>query len=162
ISGEEEADYIFRAVRSTVDLQGSTAVCVDIGGGSAELIVGTADEIFFTTSEPLGSLRLSQRFALTDRPAPEAVEACRGHALVRHEILRALRVDPLLACPVAIREGIVESRVAALGAGKRPGRGSLRRHSVNSMAERTDCDMRHGRHVARLAARIFEQAKTLH
>ncbi len=249
ISGEEEADYIFRAVRSTVDLQGSTAVCIDIGGGSAEVVVGTAAEIFYTASEPLGSLRLSQRFELTDRPSDASIEACReyvaeraarfrkrvrrlgvdmaigtsgtvltlasicnrsgdgdaaanalkridaarlgeviaqlaamtaserserfgidgkraatiiGGAIALDEILRALKIESLLACPVAIREGIIESRVAVLGASTRPGRGSLRRHSVHVFAERTDCDMRHGRHVSRLAGRIFDQTPTLH
>src|SRR5437899_2116388 len=51
ISGEEEADYIYRAIRSAVDLDGSTALCVDVGGGSVEFIVGTASEIYFTASE---------------------------------------------------------------------------------------------------------------
>src|SRR5436190_6863658 len=46
ISGEEEADYIFRAVRSAVDIDGSTAICIDIGGGSAEVILGTDSEIY--------------------------------------------------------------------------------------------------------------------
>lgn len=62
ISGEDEADFIFRAVRNAVDFRGGTAFCIDIGGGSVELILGTADEIFFTASEPLGALRLSQNF----------------------------------------------------------------------------------------------------
>src|SRR5258706_10219071 len=88
ISGEEEADYIFRAVRSAVDIDGSTAVCIDIGGGSAELVVGTADEIFFTASEPLGSLRLSQRFELTGRPTEAALAACRKHVADRAARLR--------------------------------------------------------------------------
>lgn len=248
ISGEEEADYIFRAVRSAVDIDGSTAICIDIGGGSAELIVGTADEIYFTASEPLGSLRLSQRFELTDRPTDEALEACRkfaaeratrlrkrvrrlgldmaigtsgtiltlaaicnstaddgtasnalrplersrledvipllasmtaaerserfaidgkrattivGGAVALSEIFRALRVDSLLACPVAIREGIVESRLATLRVTTRGG-GSLRRRSVTELAERTDCDLRHARHVARLAVRLFDQTRELH
>src|SRR5207244_12189894 len=77
ISGEEEADYIFRAVRSAVDLDGSTALCIDVGGGSVELIVGTASEIYFTASEPLGALRLAQRFQLEAKPADTDVEACR-------------------------------------------------------------------------------------
>jgi exopolyphosphatase/guanosine-5'-triphosphate,3'-diphosphate pyrophosphatase len=70
ISGEEEADYIYRAVRSAVDFHGGTAVSIDIGGGSVELIVGTQDEVFFTASHPLGSLRMAQRF-------PDDVDACR-------------------------------------------------------------------------------------
>src|SRR3954464_2355015 len=79
ISGDEEADYIFRAVRCAVDIGSSTALCIDIGGGSAEVIVGTAEEIYFTASEPLGSLRLAQRFALDETPRPQNVEACRRY-----------------------------------------------------------------------------------
>jgi len=81
ISGEEEADYIYRAVRSAVELDaGSTLLCIDIGGGSVELVVGTAREIYFTASEPLGSLRLAQRFHLEETPRAQDVEACRLYA----------------------------------------------------------------------------------
>src|SRR4029077_18308626 len=58
ISGEEEADYIFRAVRSAVEVGLQTALCIDIGGGSVELIVGKAHETHFTRSEPPGAVRL--------------------------------------------------------------------------------------------------------
>src|SRR5688572_7244241 len=64
ISGEEEADYIYRAVRSAIDFHGGTALAVDIGGGSVELIVGTADQVFLTSSELLGALRMAQMFEL--------------------------------------------------------------------------------------------------
>ena len=55
ITGEEEADYIYRAVRSAVDFHGGTALCIDVGGGSVEMIVGTSSEVFFTRSEPAGA-----------------------------------------------------------------------------------------------------------
>ena len=42
ISGEEEADYIYRAVRSAVEFHGGTALSIDVGGGSVEMIVGTS------------------------------------------------------------------------------------------------------------------------
>lgn len=246
ISGEEEADYIFRAVRSAVDIGDSTAITIDIGGGSAEVIVGTESEIYFTASEPLGSLRLAQRFKLTDKPDDDDLAACRRYvadraarirkkvkrlgvdiaigtsgtilalasicsdgdgnatgsalkeldrqilaamiptlaamtakersekfgiddkraativagALALEAILSALSIPSLLACPVAIREGIIESRVAAMGAPRRAG--SLRRESVKALAERTDCDVRHAQHVARLATRIFDQTRAVH
>jgi exopolyphosphatase/guanosine-5'-triphosphate,3'-diphosphate pyrophosphatase len=80
ISGEEEADYIFRAVRAAVDLEGGTALCIDVGGGSVEFVIGTASEIYFTASEPLGSLRLAQQFQLQDVPTREAIDACRRFA----------------------------------------------------------------------------------
>jgi len=79
ISGEEEADLINRAVRSAVDFQGGTALAVDIGGGSVELIVGTREEVFLTASEPLGALRMSQMFLEEDPPAGRSIEECRQH-----------------------------------------------------------------------------------
>lgn len=245
ISGEEEADLIFRAVRSTVDIGIGTALVVDIGGGSVEFIVGTSSEIYLTASEPLGSLRLAQRFALDSRPFALSVEQCRKYvadhlsklrkrvrrlgvdmalgtsgtivtlanlcspggdatglalrrverdslsalipvlagmtarersekfaiddqrsttilagAVALDEIMRQLGLESMLACPVAMREGIVESRVSEL---VRTGKsGSLRRRSVLALATRTDCDMRHAAHVARLARRIFDQTRKLH
>jgi len=244
ISGEEEADYIFRAVRSVFDLDGSTALCLDIGGGSVEFIVGTASEIYFTASEPLGALRLAQRFRLEDKPAPSDIEACRrfttkhlkrlqkrirplgidvgigtsgtiqalanlagpdegsptsglraisrqsleeviraictvsakerverfaldekrarnivAGAIVLEETMKALDIASLLACPVAIREGIIESRLVETR--RKPER-SLRRSSAQALADRSAIDKRHAQHVARLALRIFDQTRDLH
>ncbi|HEX2832766.1 MAG TPA: Ppx/GppA phosphatase family protein [Thermoanaerobaculia bacterium] len=83
ISGEEEADYIYRAVRRAIDFHGGTALAIDIGGGSVELIVATADEVFLTGSEPLGALRMSQMFDL-DRAATTAmVDECRAYVRKR-------------------------------------------------------------------------------
>lgn len=94
ISGEEEADYIYRAVRAAVDFHGDTALSIDIGGGSVELIVGTSDEVFFTRSEPLGALRMAQRFALESEASKDAVAECR--ATVRKSLKKTLaRVDAL-------------------------------------------------------------------
>jgi exopolyphosphatase/guanosine-5'-triphosphate,3'-diphosphate pyrophosphatase len=247
ISGEEEADYIFRAVRSAVEVDAQTALCIDIGGGSVELIVGTADETYFTRSEPLGALRLAQRFGLIERPSARAMQQCRRHvedrigklrrrilrlgvdlcvgtsgtiqtlatmaspgettapahglrrlertaiaglipmlasmtaaeraarfaldapratsvlagAIALNVILEIFDIDELLACPLAMREGMLESRVAALEESDEGG-GSLRESSVLSLAQRTDCDLKHAMHVAKLASRIFDQTKALH
>lgn len=246
ISGEDEADYIYRAVRSAVEIGGSTALCVDVGGGSTEFIVGTDEEVFLTASEPLGSLRLSQQFSLIDRASPADIEACRRHvreragrvakqvrrigidlaigtsgtiqtlaaitsedaaagthglkplerdklsallpelaslttaeraqkfdidetraatlvggAVAIEEILALIEAPRLLACPVAMREGIIESRMRQLARTARSG-GPLRRRSVLTMAQRTECDSRHGSHVARLALRIFDQTTSIH
>ena len=79
ISGEEEADYIYRAVRSAMDFHGGTALVIDIGGGSVELIVGTSEEVFLTRSEPVGALRMSQMFELAGAATPAAVDECRAY-----------------------------------------------------------------------------------
>lgn len=83
ISGEEEGDLIFEAVRGAVDFGDSTGLCVDIGGGSVELIVGTRREIFFVTSLPVGVLRLTERFLLTDPPTAKEIRSCRKFARKR-------------------------------------------------------------------------------
>jgi exopolyphosphatase / guanosine-5'-triphosphate,3'-diphosphate pyrophosphatase len=79
ITGHEEADLIFRAVRSAVDFQGETALCIDIGGGSLELIAGSREEIHYATSEPLGALRLTEKFFENDPPTADEIRACRKH-----------------------------------------------------------------------------------
>ena len=42
ISGLEEARLIFAAVRSSVVIDPAPALCIDIGGGSVELMIGDA------------------------------------------------------------------------------------------------------------------------
>lgn len=83
ISGEEEADYIYRAVRSAIDFHGGTALVIDIGGGSVELIVGTSDEVYFTGTEPLGALRIAQMFDLDRAAGASMVDDCRAYVRKR-------------------------------------------------------------------------------
>jgi exopolyphosphatase/guanosine-5'-triphosphate,3'-diphosphate pyrophosphatase len=79
ISGEEEADYIYRAVRSAMDFHGGTALVIDIGGGSVELITGTTEEVFITASEPAGALRIAQMFELGGAATPAMIDDCRRY-----------------------------------------------------------------------------------
>jgi len=58
IGGEEEANLIFTAVKSKVDLKGKTALLVDIGGGSVEITLSQNAEILRSNSYPFGSVRL--------------------------------------------------------------------------------------------------------
>jgi len=83
ISGEEEADYIYRAVRSAIDFHGGTALAIDIGGGSVELIVGTSEEVYFTGSEPVGALRMAQMFGLQGAATPAMIDDCRKYVRKR-------------------------------------------------------------------------------
>jgi len=83
ISGEEEADYIYRAVRSAIDFAGGTALAIDIGGGSVELIVATGNEVFFTGSEPVGALRMAQMFDLDGAATPAMIGKCRKYVRKR-------------------------------------------------------------------------------
>lgn len=66
ISGKEEARLIHLAVSRHVDLGSEKALLIDIGGGSVELTVANATEIFYWTSAKLGFLRLQSRFVNSD------------------------------------------------------------------------------------------------
>jgi exopolyphosphatase/guanosine-5'-triphosphate,3'-diphosphate pyrophosphatase len=66
ISGEEEARLSFLAV--TKDLIGlkKSILVVDVGGGSTEFISGRGDQIIQWVSLPLGSVRFTEQFLISD------------------------------------------------------------------------------------------------
>lgn len=66
IRGDEEARLIYLGVRHRLDFRGRRALIADIGGGSVELIVADAKEIYFVASLKLGVLRLVQESVSTD------------------------------------------------------------------------------------------------
>ena len=70
ISGSEEARLIHRAAVYGVDVAGSAAVVIDIGGGSVELTLGRASRPQIAESLKLGVIRLTERFVRTDPILP--------------------------------------------------------------------------------------------
>lgn len=77
LAGLDEARASF--LGATRDLPAERTLVVDIGGGSTEIVVGTGDEIDWSVSLDIGSVRLTERF-LTGDPAPvNEVTACMEH-----------------------------------------------------------------------------------
>jgi exopolyphosphatase / guanosine-5'-triphosphate,3'-diphosphate pyrophosphatase len=66
ISGTEEARLIHLAAGYGVDIGGTTAVVVDIGGGSIEVTLGTATQLTQARSFKTGVIRLTERFVHSD------------------------------------------------------------------------------------------------
>ena len=66
ISGTEEARLIHLAAGYGVDIGASTAVVIDIGGGSVEVTLGTATELALGKSFKVGVIRLTERFVTSD------------------------------------------------------------------------------------------------
>jgi exopolyphosphatase/guanosine-5'-triphosphate,3'-diphosphate pyrophosphatase len=62
ISGTEEARLIHLAAVNAVDLGKRAAIVIDIGGGSTEITLGTADRLMLARSFKLGVIRLMERF----------------------------------------------------------------------------------------------------
>jgi exopolyphosphatase/guanosine-5'-triphosphate,3'-diphosphate pyrophosphatase len=66
ISGQEEARLIFAAVKAAVVIDPGPALCLDLGGGSLEVMVGDRSALGFVASVPLGVARLSAELVTGD------------------------------------------------------------------------------------------------
>src|SRR4030095_4249385 len=66
ISGTEEARLIHLAAGYGVDIGASTAVVVDIGGGSVEVTLGNATHLTVGKSFKVGVIRLTEAFVKSD------------------------------------------------------------------------------------------------
>jgi len=74
ISGDTEAQLSFSGALSRVQPQAEPVLVMDIGGGSTELIVGSAAGVVQSAvSLDIGSVRLTERFLKTNPPDPGAV-----------------------------------------------------------------------------------------
>jgi exopolyphosphatase/guanosine-5'-triphosphate,3'-diphosphate pyrophosphatase len=62
ISGDREAELIYKGVRQTLSFNSEKFLILDIGGGSNELIIADMNKIFWKKSYPLGIARLLEKF----------------------------------------------------------------------------------------------------
>jgi exopolyphosphatase/guanosine-5'-triphosphate,3'-diphosphate pyrophosphatase len=77
ISGEREAEWVFRGVTSDPALHGRELLILDVGGGSTEFIVGQHDHPSFRQSFPIGSVRLLEQLRPGDPPSLAELAGCR-------------------------------------------------------------------------------------
>jgi exopolyphosphatase/guanosine-5'-triphosphate,3'-diphosphate pyrophosphatase len=73
ISGDEEADFIYKGVNSAMDLGNEQSLIVDIGGGSVEFIIANQNEIFWKKSIEIGAQRLLEKFQKHDPILPSEI-----------------------------------------------------------------------------------------
>lgn len=83
VSGREEARLIYLGVVSGIHMNGDTALFIDIGGGSTELIVGDHAQYRYLDSLRLGALRLTALFFLPGEAGPVAPDR---YALIRRYV----------------------------------------------------------------------------
>src|SRR5438067_10067416 len=86
ISGLEEARLIHLGLTSTVRLNSSPVLMIDLGGGRCELTVSTRAHIRETVSLPLGAVRLTNDFLPHDPPRKSEMRQLRG--LIAREVGR--------------------------------------------------------------------------
>jgi exopolyphosphatase/guanosine-5'-triphosphate,3'-diphosphate pyrophosphatase len=93
ITGTEEAELSFRGAVGELDPAGAPFVVVDLGGGSTEVVVGTAAGVDASYSANIGCVRLTER-CLTSDP-PTADEIAEARAVVRDGLSAALDAVPV-------------------------------------------------------------------
>src|SRR5450432_2552747 len=70
IRGDEEARLIYLGARGSLDLGKRRVALFDLGGGSLEIVLADAQELYFTASLKLGVIRLAERCPCSDPPSP--------------------------------------------------------------------------------------------
>lgn len=75
ISGEQEAELIYRGVQAAMRIPESPQLVMDIGGGSVEFIIGTGDNILWRHSFEIGAQRLLDKFHQEDPIPSESLTA---------------------------------------------------------------------------------------
>jgi exopolyphosphatase/guanosine-5'-triphosphate,3'-diphosphate pyrophosphatase len=97
LSAEEEGRLAFAGVVSTFPAPPASIAVVDVGGGSTQLVFGTAaGPVWFRTLD-IGSLRLAQRHLVNDPPRSEELDALRASIEQAFEG----HASPLPRCAVA-------------------------------------------------------------
>src|SRR5215210_4500886 len=181
ISGQEEARLIFEAVKAAVVIDPGPALCLDLGGGSLEIMVGdrsglslaasvprSINQFTFTREEllPLHEEFLTRR--ASERASIPGLEAKRADIIATGStlLLTAMELfgfDRMTVSEWALREGIVLDVIPRHEEADWSGDpGAIRMSSVLQLARRCNWDEGHGRHTARLALDLFDQTIGLH
>src|SRR6202140_5222804 len=111
ISGLEEARLIHLGLVSTLRVNSSPVLMMDLGGGSCELTISSGGHIRNTVSLPLGAVRLTNDFLCHDPPRKSEMRQLRG--FISREIERtADRIKRARPKVVIATSGTAESLAA--------------------------------------------------
>lgn len=108
LSGEQEAELTFLAVRRWFGWDAGRILLMDIGGGSFEFAAGADEMPEVAASVPLGAGRMTVQFMPNDPPGEDAVAELRAHAEavlapVAERIMALPRPDHVIGSSKAIR-----------------------------------------------------------
>jgi len=112
ISGEEEAKLSYLAVAKDLKDPLRTVLVIDVGGGSTECILGKGEDMIRWISLPMGSVRFTEQFLLSD-PVKEE-EWVRMEKEIRQSLRNIPRSEPL---PLLVGVGGTATTLASVGLG---------------------------------------------
>jgi len=85
VSGEKEAELIFKGVLLALNEFKKPSVILDIGGGSNELILAENKEMRWKESQPTGMARVINQFNISDPILPEQILELKEYFLEAHK-----------------------------------------------------------------------------
>ncbi|MGM0531698.1 MAG: phosphatase [Bacteroidota bacterium] len=124
ITGDEEAELIYRGVRQAVKMDDKTSLIVDIGGGSNEFIIASRKRYFWKKSIDFGIARILERFKPSDPITQDEIEQIDTYfeeALQPiYKAIRQYQPELLIGCSgtfqtvrnMLIEEGVLSSEVS--------------------------------------------------
>jgi exopolyphosphatase/guanosine-5'-triphosphate,3'-diphosphate pyrophosphatase len=90
IEGKLEAELIYLGVQNALDIRKKRVLCIDIGGGSTEFLLGEKGKSEFAVSVKIGAVRLSKMFfpeyTLTDTGIDECKRYIRDKMNVHSQL----------------------------------------------------------------------------
>lgn len=102
VSGEKEADLIFKGVLLAAEKFEKPSAILDIGGGSNEVIVARGKKMLWKESRPTGMARIINRFPISDPIRPEEIKTLLLYFLEMHknafEKFKSEDVKTLIGC----------------------------------------------------------------
>lgn len=135
ITGTEEAHLVWLAVRGRIDLGESQWVLVDLGGGSVEISLVDGEQLRWSESHPLGTVRLLQELGDTSEESPDRVR----RRLEDHTaMLRISAIAKQVNAAAMVATGGNMEALAELAGSRRDARGvaRVRVQTLRSVIER--------------------------
>lgn len=80
LTGREEAVLIYGGSEKALQLYNKKSLCIDIGGGSTEIISADSGEIKFAESFQLGAVRLTNKFFPSHKLDEKSIKECFRYA----------------------------------------------------------------------------------
>ena len=102
VSGEKEAELIFKGVLLAVEECRDPTVILDIGGGSNELILANGKEILWKESRPTGMARVIHQFKISDPIQNNEIKTLKKYFAEEHQYAflrcKSEQIKTLIGC----------------------------------------------------------------
>ncbi len=136
ISGVEESRLIHDGVQASWPHRDQSVLMIDIGGGSAEVIVSDLGRMSAAVSKPLGAVRLTEMFLRRDPPREE--DLVRLHAFIDQKIASMMRKTSDVVVDRVIATSATAAAVvcATNGVGRREREAADRMRATTASVER--------------------------